>query len=130
MIWEGSEVTDAMRQEAADGWSSVWNYVDGGRPSEILVDRNCKEVEPRRARKPRAQRAPEPVASEPARFFTCKCPSEKHGELTGCSGTGSSMTEGLCAWCVSECRPHVHVIPPGKASNGTNGVNGHQNGAL
>lgn len=79
MIWEGGEVTDAMRQDAADGWSSVWNYVDIGRPSEILVDRNCKEVEPRRARKPRALRAPEPTATAEHRVHAVAPPTATNG---------------------------------------------------
>jgi hypothetical protein len=39
------------------------------------------------------------------RYFTCQCSSPNHGRLTGCSGTGSGVAEGLCAWCVAECSP-------------------------
>lgn len=46
----------------------------------------------------------ETSAPPPARYFTCRCHGAKHGALTGCSGTGADFTDGLCAYCVAECR--------------------------
>jgi hypothetical protein len=139
-----SGVTHAMKREAAEAWNVIWCEIVSP-PAEVVVDlvgddetwhRHTapRVFRPRRPARPRpaplspaAPAALAPPITEP-RYFTCKCPSEKHGELTGCSGTGSSMTEGLCACCVAECRKAdhaVHVVTPPKA---TNGHNGHHNG--
>lgn len=66
MIWEGDEITDAMKQESADGWSAVWDYVDGKRPRIVVVDGDCKEIE-RPARRRRARRPAPAMVLTPAR---------------------------------------------------------------
>jgi hypothetical protein len=130
MIWEGTTTTDEMKQEAATAWTSVWDQV-ACPPATILVDSDCKEIA-RPARKPRARRVPKPIAPPPAaRYFSCKCTGTKHGELTGCSGTGAEVTSGLCAFCVAGCRTReaaheVQHVPAPK----TNGHNGHHTGSV
>lgn len=40
------------------------------------------------------------------KYFTCTCKGSKHGK-TGCSGaslTGALLENGLCVWCVDNCR--------------------------
>lgn len=99
-IYEGGEITDAMRQEAADAWNAVWeNVVEP--PSMVVVDKDCKVIS-RRRRNTEVRRAPEVTALPPGHPFAGQVARE-------------------------ELELRVKRIAPPKGTNGHNGH--HQNGS-